>query len=346
MNKIYQFTFVLFIAILVLWQVPWGYRFAIKKYTQTDLPFMLFSPITHEFSYHERDSTNTLIGKDLAGRTYTSNQLDSILPLFYYRQLASRHAFPDTIAGEAISMAMIKKEFFIFRSTPDKINGPFTPLYMLLESAPKRLNLTFPSDLFRCTNKGLKFIDMKTNKINEIKSKHFTEALQNLGCQFPIIRLHSNPDVHKDYDNGYLMVDKAHQLFHVQMLQGKAACHKISLPEGMKANHVFVTENHSHSSLGFFTDTNNKMYLIDYPDYRIHQIDIPSFDPTTQDLMIIGNPLIWTIRIEDNRGNAFYGLSAHDYHLYKKKIYLNKNNSFVGLHFTSWKDGYVRTRWN
>lgn len=346
MNKIYQITLVILLAILALWQLPWGYRFALKKYTETTLPFMLFSPITHEFSYHERDSTNTLIGKDLAGRTYTSNQLDSILPLFYYRQLADRRAFPDMIAGEAISINRIQKEFFMFRSSPDNINGPFTPLYMLLESAPKRLDLSFPSDLFRCTTKGLEFIDMKTNKINEVKSKHFTEALQDIGCQFPIIKLHSNQNVRKEYDNGFLMVDKTHQLFHVQMQQGKAVCHRISLPKEIKANQVFVTEHQSHSSLGFFTDINNKMYLIDSPSYTIHTIDIPSFDPTTQDIMIIGNPLIWTVRIEDNYATTFYGLSAHDYHLYKKKIYPNKDNTFMGLHFTSWKDGYVRTRWN
>jgi len=346
MNRIYKITFVIFIAILALWQLPWGYRFVFKKHTQTTLPFMLFSPITHEFSYNEKDDQNNLIGKDLAGRTYTSNELDSVLPLFYYRQLADRHALPDTIAGEAMPINKIKKERFIFRSSPDDINGPITPLYMLLESEPKRLDFSFPTDFFRCTNQGLEFVDMKTNKIKKAKSEHFTKALKAMGCEFPIIKLHSNPSVRKAYDNGYLLVDSQHQLFQLKMTHGEADCQALILPNGVEANQVFITEYASRKSLGFVTDMNNKMYLIDAETSATHAIDIPGFDPTVQDIMIIGNPLIWTVRIQDSMSTAYYGLDAHDYHLYKKKVYPNKQNSFIGLHFTSWKDGYVRTRWN
>lgn len=346
MNKIYHITLGILLAILAVWQLPWAYRFVFTNKAETAIPFMLFSPITHEFSFHDHDEQGELIGKDLAGNTYTADELDSILPLFYYRQLVERHALPDSIAGEAISINMIREGRFIFKSSPDEINGPFTPLYMLLESAPKRLDFRFPTDLFRTTTQGIEFIDMESNKIDVEKSKQFTEALKMAGCQFPIIKLHSNPSVRKSYDNGFLIVDKCHQLFQLKMKHGKPLCHAIALPIGIRANHVFVTEYQSRTSLGFVTDTNNNMYLIDNPSYTIHKIDIPGFDPTTQDIMIIGNPLIWTLRIQDNHATTYYGLSAPDYHLYKKKNYPTKNNTFMGLHFTSWKDGYVCTRWN
>ncbi len=307
---------------------------------------MLFSPVTHEFSYPTRNDKNKLAGEDLAGNTYTSNELDSILPLFYCRQLADRDAFPDSIMGEAITLREVQKGRFIFRSFPDEVNGPITPLYMLLESQPERLDFEFPKDMFRCTDTGLEFLVMETNQVNSQKSATFTNALKAEGCVFPITYLHSIPNVRKSYDNGFMLVDSNRQLFHMQMAHGKAACRRISLPKDVQANQAFITEFEAKKYYGFMIDTNHNMYVINRPDYQVHRIELPSFDPTQQEMMIIGNPFIWTVRIEDNHGARFYGIDGRDYHQYKNKVYTYEDKDFAGLHFTSSKNGYVYPRWN
>lgn len=346
MKKVSQISLIGIIALLLIWQLPWIYQFICAHPQQSAMRFMLFSPITYEFTYPDRGANDKLIGKDLAGHIYSANQLDSVLPLFYNRQLADRNAFPDSIMGKPINLKEIQEGRFMFRNFPEDTNGPIAPLYMLLESAPKRLDFELPKDLFRCTANGLEFITMQNNQIDLAKSTLFTQALKDVGCSFPIIHLHNIPNLRKRYDNGFLLVDRQHQLFHMQMTHNKPVCHRIDLPKDVLANQVFVTEFDSRKHYGFFTDTTNKMYVIDTPSYQIHPLDIPEFNPSTQEIMIIGNPYMWTIRIEDDRGTTFYGLDGSDYHQYRKKEYIYHNKPFMGLHFTSSNDGYVYPHWN
>lgn len=346
MNKISKIAFSILVTILLIWQLPWMYSFTFGNHSQGAIRFMLFSPVTHEFSYPSRNDKNKLCGEDLAGNTYTANELDSILPLFYCRQLAERDAFPDSIMGQKITLREAQKGRFIFRSFPDEVNGPMTPLYMLLESQPERLDFEFPKDMFRCTKTGLEFLVMETNQVETKKSAVFTQALLSQDCVFPIIHLHSIPNVRKSYDNGFMLIDNAHQLFHMKMVKGKAMCRRIKLPKNIQANQAFVTEFEAKKYYGFMMDTNHTMYVIDRPSYEVHRIDIPSFDPTEQEILIIGNPFIWTVRIEDKHGATFYGIDGKDYHQYKNKVYTYEDHNFTGLHFTSSQDGYVYPRWN
>ena len=74
------------------------------------------------------------VRRDLAGNIYSEAAFDSILPMFYFRQLMSDERFPDTIQGIAVTPKMVQTENFNFRSVPSDINAPSIGLYPLMES--------------------------------------------------------------------------------------------------------------------------------------------------------------------------------------------------------------------
>ena len=69
------------------------------------------------------------VRRDLAGNIYSEAAFDSILPMFYFRQLMSDERFPDTIQGIAVTPKMVQTENFNFRSVPSDINAPSFGLY-------------------------------------------------------------------------------------------------------------------------------------------------------------------------------------------------------------------------
>ena len=77
---------ILLAALLLAWLLPWCYAFVFASPSWS--PFTLYSCVTHGFASVDFDRENNVAGRDLQGNTYTQQQFDSILPTFYYRQLA------------------------------------------------------------------------------------------------------------------------------------------------------------------------------------------------------------------------------------------------------------------
>lgn len=78
--------------------------------------------MTHSFASISYDGEGKIAGRDFKGNTYTEHQFDSILPMFYYRQLASEGRFPSRIEGVAVDVRDAERSGFIFRSSPSEIN--------------------------------------------------------------------------------------------------------------------------------------------------------------------------------------------------------------------------------
>ena len=146
------------IAFLLLWQLPWCYNFFVVKPEKT--PFTLYSFVIGDFAQMGQEEGKGSVRRDLAGNIYSEAAFDSILPMFYFRQLMSDERFPDTIKGIAVTPKMVQTENFNFRSVPSDINAPSIGLYPLMESMSGRVDLKMPDDVFRITSKGIEFIDM------------------------------------------------------------------------------------------------------------------------------------------------------------------------------------------
>ena len=172
MIRFSKMFFYVTVAVLLVWQLPWCYAFLTLKPAKT--PFTMYSSVLGDFVITQLDENKQLHRYDTKGNTYTQQQVDSLLPSLYVRQLTADERFPDTICGRAVSPKDIQLTNFTFKSVPSAINAPQTGLYFLMESMSKRVDLKMPEDAFRFTDKGIEFIRMETNRIDEAKSKLFT----------------------------------------------------------------------------------------------------------------------------------------------------------------------------
>ena len=160
------------LVLLLLWQLPWCYTFFAAKPSRT--PFSMYSCVIGDFLSMGYEESVGLIRRDQSGNNYTQEQTDSILPLFYVRQLMADERFPDSLMGVPVSPRQVQITNFNFRVSAADINAPSVPLYPLLESMSGRVDLKMPDDVFRITSQGIEFIDMATNRVNDRKSDLFT----------------------------------------------------------------------------------------------------------------------------------------------------------------------------
>ena len=213
------------------------------------------------------------------------------------------------------------------KSVPSAINAPQTGLYFLMESMSKRVDLKMPEDAFRFTDKGIEFIRMETNRIDGAKSKLFTEMLVQKGFAFPASYASGNPTTRKDYDEGYLVLDANHKLFHLKCTKGRPYVKLIQLPEGVLPEYVFITEFR-------MVDSQHHFYVIN-SDGSLVKSALPGFDPTKDELTIFGNMFDLTVKLSTDKDDYYYALDATDYSLIKEYAYKDMRRSVPGLSFTS-----------
>ena len=94
----------------------------------------MYSTLIDDFVSIGQEEGKGVVRRDQSGNTYTQEQVDSILPFFYIRQLMSDERFPDSIKGIAVTPREVQITNFNFRSTPSDINASRIELYPLLES--------------------------------------------------------------------------------------------------------------------------------------------------------------------------------------------------------------------
>lgn len=342
MKRFSQLFLGITIILLLLWQLPWCYAFFTDKPSRT--PFAMYSCIIHDFLSMGYDENTGLIRHDQSGHNYTQEQTDSILPLFYVRQLMADERFPDSINGLPVTPREVQRTNFNFRKSAADINKPIIPLYPLMESMSGRVDLKMPDDVFRITGQGIEFVTMNDNTIDREKSVKFTEALQKKGFKFPANYVTGNPNARKEYDEGYLILDREGKLFHLKQIKGRPYVRAIPLPEGLKAKYLFITEFQDRKTLGYLTDEENHFYVLSNNTYEVVKTGIPTYNPQTDNIAIFGNMFDWTVSIETDDTETYYALDANNYSLIKSIAFPQKGGSISGLHFSSYQDKYVKPR--
>lgn len=304
----------------------------------------MYSTLIDDFVSIGQEEGKGVVRHDQSSNTYTQEQVDSILPFFYIRQLMSDERFPDSIKGVAVTPREVQTTNFNFRSTPSDINASRIELYPLLESMSGRVDLTMPDDVFRITSKGIEFIKMATNAIDTHKSRQFTEAMLKKGFKFPAQRVAGNPTTRKEYDEGYLLLDNEGKLFHLKQAKSRPYVRAIPLPEGLKAKYLFITEFRSRKTLGFLTDADNNFYVLNNKTYDLVKTGVPAFNPEQDALSIFGNLFDWTVCVKTDKADEYYALNVDDYSLIKSISFPTQDGTVPGLRFTSSRDKYVRPR--
>lgn len=342
--------FAFIITLLLLWLLPWFYHFITAKPGGT--PFTLYSCVVNDFAYLDFSEAKGVQYKTRNGQVYTDRQFDSILPLFYYRQLMSDGRLPDTLNGVKLSPQKIGLSNFIFRLSASDLNKKTPPLYPLLESMSGRVDLKMPDDVFRMTDR-IEFIDMETNTINETKSELFTKTMKTKGFHYPMHTIGGNPTLRKDYDEGWFLTDTLDQLFHLKQLRGRPYFRPVTLPEGLKIRHIFVKEYQNRKFYAFLSDQESNLWVLSNPDYRLHRLPIGRYNPLTDNIQIVGDLFNWTISIDKPDGEYIYAIHADDYSLCDTLTYPAGESlaTTIGryffpceLIFTSYDDQYVYPR--
>lgn len=351
MLKIIKTGVVVLACGLLSWLLPW--LLAFMTASPSWHPFTLYSCIVHSFAQLDYDCHGKVFGRDFNGNRYTERQIDSIMPLFYYRQLAAEGRFPSEIEGVKVTPQDAERTGFIFRTTPSEINRPRTGLYQILESRPRRLEFESPTDVFRITGHAMEFVDMATNTVNADKSRRFTAALQEAGFRFPARLVSGNASTQKEYDNGYFLKDDSGQIFHLLQIDGRPQVHRIALPDSLEITHIFVTEFADRRHLAFMSDSRQRFHALRAGDYSLHEVSVGPFDAANDALMIIGDMFYWTVTLQRDHDERLMAINARDYSLVDSYTppaetttaeRVGKYLFPTALSFTSAKDAFVRPR--
>lgn len=284
--------------------------------------FVYYSSVEQEFctiSFSEKE--NKSIRKNIvSNKEYTRTEFDSILPLFYYRQLLADGKMPDSIHGRAINIANLNQKNLFFRYRPVDKNRPQIPLYTLFESVSGRVNLETPIDMFRLS-KNIEFLNPENNQINKEKSELFNHELTKANFKFPPRMVAGNPSPRKPYDEGYLIIDKKNQLFHLKMQKGSPFVRKVHLPDSLNILHIATVEPEDRSFYAFLFDKNGSIYLLTTKDYELKQLPINPIDIDKNSFVVMGNPLYWNINIVSEKGESIYAIDAETKELVKKHTF-------------------------
>ena len=341
MTRLSRLFLILILIILGVWQLPWCYAFLTAKAARQ--PFVMYSSLLGDFLLTGYDEADGLTRHDTQGRTYTEAEADSLLPLFYMRQLVADERFPDSLLGRPVSPREVQQTSFSFRMRPSAVNAPASGIWFLMESRPRRVELEMPDDAFRFTREGIEFITMETNTVDREKSDRFTRVMREKGFRFPPRQVAGNPTTMKEYDNGYLLLDAAGQMFHHKRVAGQPYVKALTLPEGVEPQHVFVTEFRDRLLLGFMTDARHRLHAVK-ADGSVVLTGIPAYDPERDDFLVFGNLLDWTVCVSSPGTAHYYALRADDYTLLKSFDLPTDDGYVPGLSFTSPTDQYVRPR--
>ncbi|MBN1989786.1 MAG: DUF4857 domain-containing protein [Bacteroidales bacterium] len=289
--RLYKLAILVTTILLLSWAIPSLYSIGTDK--ADSFPFTYYSSIAKQFCMINYDGNDSLRYTDAAGNSYTQEQFDSLLPLFYYYQLFAENRMPDTISGIPISIKQIKENSFYQRFNPSDISSKGIALYPLFESMGKRVNIEMPNDYFRFTRTGIEFIDTKSNSIAHSKSNQFTSALKSAGFAFPPSIVAGIPTTRKNYDEGYFILDNSNKLFHFKMVNGKPFIKNTKV--GVTPKYIAPTDYPNRAFYGFMIGQNDSLYRISTPNYNLEAIPTSGYSPSKSGLLIMANPLYWSI---------------------------------------------------
>ena len=330
--------------IVCVWLLPALYRLVAPNTSRT--PFVVYSCMDSSFIQFETINKQVQYA-DFKGNTFTKHEADSLLPLFAFRQLVAEGRLPDSLFGVALTPKLIQQNAFHFKTSPKQLNKPVVGLYTLLESASGRVDLQFPPDVFRLTDKGIEFIDCETNTVNKAKSLSFSRELEKYGFVFPVQLIWGNGSTRKDYDNGFLLTDSQNRLFQLKMVKGTPWVRAIKTDgctiTGYKQ--LFTIEPANRQLVGLVVSDDNQLYAV-RADGTMTHISIDSYDPQTMQITIIGDMFHWTITEYTATDSRYYAVDARTFEQVARAIIPDPAPSIkerimryvlpVRLRFTSW----------
>jgi len=355
--KLSRTLLLIIIVVVAAHYLPKLYWMKFEKNIKT--PFITYSPIIKDFILTAHSATDVsfdLKWKDTKGNFYDREDNDSLLPFMNYRQLAALNKMPDSIDGIRISLESVRLNNFNFILHSYTINSKTIPLYQLYESKSGRLKLEAPQDFFRIDDK-MEFIESEPNKINEEKTKLFTQALVSNNFKFPAKIIAGNPTTKKPFDEGYFVLDSGNKLFHIKMVKGQPFCVNTNVPADLNIAHISALEMNLKEFYAYIITEKNEIFLLSYDNYKLIQLPVKNYDRNKNTVLIFGDLFYRTISITGgNKVEVFVTDRKYKLLDYYKETYLGNDESTYGnvaayifpftINFeddnTSWMDFYIK----
>jgi len=290
MKKISRYILVFITILTSAVALPKLYWLAFEKPIRA--PFVMYSCINHDFMIQRHN--NGLIRLDNKGNQYTRDEFELKLPLLFVRQLLISGTMPDTINGIAMDVHDISQARSTFRFRPKTMIAPDPGLFPLFESESGRANLEMPRDYFRITRR-MEFVNAKDNKVDEKKSQMFTAVLQKRGFNFPAKIIAGIPTTRKSCDEGYLVIDKKDQLFHIKMIETRPYVKKVELPDKIKFKHIECVDFKNKKYYSYLFSTDNEIYILTQDEYKLIKFPVTGFIAEKEELRIYGNLFYYTV---------------------------------------------------
>lgn len=294
--KSINYLIILLGTTLLAWLLPKSYHLVTDKASPNI--FTYYSSVDKAFCTIEfNDKEERLIRSNIkTKKEYNEYEFDSILPMFYSRQLFADGRMPESIQGLDMKPREINSKKFFFRMNPMGKNKPHVPLYTLFESMSKRVRIEMPGDFFRLDSK-IEFINPETNEVNREKSDRFNKVLVKRGFEFPAKQIAGNPSTRKAYDEGYLIIDNADQIFHLKMVNNMPFVKKVKLPEGLVPTYLMTMEPDDRSFYAFVYDSKKRLHVLSTDHYKLQEVPTPAYDINKDQLLIMANPLYWNVNV-------------------------------------------------
>ncbi|MBK5720971.1 DUF4857 domain-containing protein [Dysgonomonas sp. Marseille-P4677] len=293
-------------TLMMLWLLP----LLVNKltYKPDHYPFVYYSTMLEELAiidYGNKEYPMT----NKNGDSFTTAEMDSLLPMLNYRQLMNDGRMPDSIKGQEMNPRMLRMTSFTFRYNPSETKTPGNGLYILFESMPKRVGLTMPEDVFRMKN-NIEFINTESNTVNETKSREFQSELEKQGYSFPSQWFAGNPNPRKSYDEGYFSLDNKGQLFHIKMVNGRSYIKNTHIGEKIDIGYFSMLEVADKRFYGFLFSNQGDIYIIqnESGNYQAMKLDIDPIDLKKDQVFIMGNLFEWTVSVVKPEEKLCYGL--------------------------------------
>lgn len=273
MAKIVRFLLILTTIFTLSFYLPSLYRRTVEERPLKTMIY--FSEVSHDFVIAREgvDSSTqeaAMLYYDTRGNVLTETQYMQLLPFNNRRKLKLMGFMPDSLDGVALTTDVLRNVKRSMLVADRSFSYGLAPLF---ESAPERVGVSLPDDLFRIGKRGIEFIDCTTGEVLREKSARFAQAMQAAGFEAPARDIYGIPSVIKRWDSGYFITDRNGRLFHLMMVKGAPYCRKIETDFEIKNIKCHTDEE----IFCHIFDTDNRLYVLT-TDYRLLPlpVEIPS----------------------------------------------------------------------
>ncbi|QEC42512.1 DUF4857 domain-containing protein [Pseudobacter ginsenosidimutans] len=267
--------------------------------TRINAPYITYST-THKEYFAALWQDGKSVFTDRHGKIYTQQQFMENTPIENYSYHLSKGTYLDSFAGMRLDPRQLQRESFFSWLELSQLNTPVYGIYPLFESQPE-FGLSFSKDYFRI-GKRIEFIDAKTNKLNEAKSKQFNEVLQREGFSYPAKMAAGLPTLMKKRDEGWFIVDNKDQLFHLKLIKGEPWLKKIQTPAGMQFRYIVCNDFDADEFYAIIITPDSKIYVLNKKDYSTTQLPVEGYNVNNTSAIISGTLFNKTVVARSDKG--------------------------------------------